>query len=646
MALVQIPGDRTRFFAPEMGGNIVSFSAQSPTTKRVVGRVPGEVYDAGESGLLGMAFHPRFAQNGYVYLSYVRVGADVESVIVRMQSSDNGLTFTNPVTILGPFFQPAPNHKGGDLHFGPDGYLYASFGDGGGQGDPYRNGQNKNGFYSKILRIDVDSAFPYAIPDGNPFKNGGGEPATFAYGFRNPYRFSIDPLSGAVWAHDVGEDDWEEVNRVVAGGNYGWSVREGSQCFPPGASCSSAGFVDPYYEYGRTVGQCGIGGPVYRGSKMPDLVGAYIGADCGAGTVFSLTPAAATGAPVFTVLSDPADAQIWIGIAEDLDHELYLLSYDSRVFAVSRAAPTAPVVFPDRLSKTGCFDPADPKRALPALVPYAPTAPFWSDGAEKERYFAIPDGTKIGIGQDGDFDFPNGSVLAKHFRIDGRLVETRLFVRHDDGGWGGYSYEWNEAQTDATLLPAEKTRALAGNKSWYYPGRGECFSCHSEAAGRSLGLETAQLDADLVYTRTNRISNQLATLDAIGLLGAAVPPPSAVPRLVPPFGGASLEARARSYLHTNCSHCHRPAGLGRSMDLRVARSLKDTLACNAAPLGTDLGVAGAKLLAPGSPQTSLVSLRMRSPGAARMPPVATRVVDTQGAALVDDYVRSVTACPP
>lgn len=650
MVLAQIPGDRTRFFAAELAGTIVSFSANNPTSKTVVGTVPGQVYTDGECGLLGMAFHPRFATNGYVYLTYNRIrpaDLQLESVIIRMQSADNGLTFTNPVTILGPFIEPADNHKGGDLHFGPDGYLYASFGDGGGAGDTFGNGQRKDSFFSKILRIDVDSAFPYAIPDGNPFKAGGGEPATFAYGFRNPYRFTVDPVSGSVWTADVGQDNWEEVDEVVAGGNYGWSVREGAHCHPAGSACSSAGFIDPYWEHDRTLGVCIIGGPIYRGAKMPDLLGKYLAADCSFGWLFNVTPDPATGIPAETILNPAGPAEFWIGFSEDNDRELYLITFGSKVYALDQAPGTVAPPFPDKLSKTGCFDATDPKKPLPALLPFAPNSPFWSDGAEKERYFAIPDGTKITVAANGDFDFPNGTVLAKHFRVDGRLVETRLFVRHTDGEWGGYTYEWNDALTDATLLPANKTRALPGGKSWYYPSRGECLGCHTAAAGRSLGLEIGQLNFEFVYTSTNRLSNQLATLDRLGLFTTPLAAPSTLPVIPSPTGTAPLEARARSYLHSNCSHCHRPTGPGRSnMDLRFERTFAQTSSCNAVPTAGDLGVAGARLLVPGSPLTSLVSLRLRSPGPGRMPPIATRRTDTTGAQLVDDWIRSVTACPP
>ncbi len=188
------------------------------------------------------------------------------------------------------------------------------------------------------------------------------------------------------------------------------------------------------------------------------------------------------------------------------------------------------------------------------MIPFAPVSPLWSDGAEKERFLAIPDGTKITVGSDGDFEFPVGTVLMKHFRLGGKLVETRLFMRHDDGGWEGYSYEWNDAETDARLLPANKTRKV-GNATWYYPSRGDCTRCHTAAAGGSLGPETLQLNSDVVYAATNRVSNQLRTLEHIGMLDKPLPAPAdQLPALVAPDGSAPLDARARSYLHASLYH--------------------------------------------------------------------------------------------
>jgi uncharacterized repeat protein (TIGR03806 family) len=303
-------------------------------------------------------------------------------------------------------------------------------------------------------------------------------------------------------------------------------------------------------------------------------------------------------------------------------------------------------MFPDKLSATGCFDAADPTKPVEALIPYDVNSPLWSDGADKERFLALPDGTTITVGNDGDWDLPIGSVVAKTFSVDKTRIETRLFMRHDDGGWGGYTYEWDDDGKDATLLPAGKVKGLAAG-AWTYPSRNQCIQCHSKAAGGTIGLETAQLNRDTVYPSTNRISNQLATLDHIGMFSAPLAaPPAMLDRFPDPVAGAeSVEARARSYLHANCSHCHRPMGGGQgTLDLRFATAFAGTDTCN--KTNTQGPVNGATvLIAPGMPMQSIMSLRLHATDSKRMPPVAVRVIDDAGAAVVDEWITSLTACP-
>jgi uncharacterized repeat protein (TIGR03806 family) len=280
-------------------------------------------------------------------------------------------------------------------------------------------------------------------------------------------------------------------------------------------------------------------------------------------------------------------------------------------------------------------------------VPYGVNAELWSDGAAKERLLAVPDGKTIQVGADGDFDLPVGTVLLKTFSLAGKRVETRLFVRHDDGDWAGYTYEWDDAQSDAVLLTSGKSVPI-GDQTWTFPSRSECVQCHTAAAGRSLGLELGQLNGDHVYPSTNRRANQLRTLEHIGLfaapLGAAV---AELPAYPDPFGSAPLDARARAYLHGNCSMCHRPdSGGGRAtMDLRFGTTLADSKTCGMAPVVDDLGLAApAHIIAPGSPETSVLSRRVHALDANRMPPLATRRVDTDGVKLLDDWIRGLT-CP-
>jgi len=307
------------------------------------------------------------------------------------------------------------------------------------------------------------------------------------------------------------------------------------------------------------------------------------------------------------------------------------------------AAPPIASTFPDRLSRTGCVDASDARVPAAGLVPYGVNAPLWSDGADKTRFVALPDGATADVDDEGRLVLPIGSVVMKSFRLGGKLVETRLLMRHDDGGWAGYSYEWLDDGSDAVLLTSSKQKQV-GDASWYFPSRAECLLCHNDAAGGTLGLELGQLDGDFVYASTGRISNQLQTLEHIDLLSAPLGARAAAP-YPDPLGGAPLGTRARAYLHANCAMCHRPDGVGIvDMDLRFSRPLAVTHICNVPPSESDLGVAGALRLVPGAPARSLVSLRPHATAAGRMPPLATAVVDDVGLAVVDAWITALDGC--
>jgi uncharacterized repeat protein (TIGR03806 family) len=414
---------------------------------------------------------------------------------------------------------------------------------------------------------------------------------------------------------------------------------------PPG----TLGLLDPVveHEHNPRNSRAITGGVVYRGKAIPGFVGSYVYGDYIRRELWTLSFDPGTGDAKIAQLTDPAAN--WVSFNEDNDGEVYGVALDQG--ALYKLLPTGPAgtsTFPERLSQTGCVDPRDVTRPAAGLVPYGPRAPLWSDGAVKERWFALPDGATITVkDEDGDFDFPIGTVLVKTFSLAGQRVETRLFIRHDDGGWNGYTYEWLEDQSDAVLLPAGKTRAVAG-QTWTYPSRNECVTCHTEAAGRSLGLELGQLNFDFVYPSTNRLANQLKTLDHIGVLDRPLGKPVAqLPAYPDPYGAdGSVELRARAYLHANCSGCHRPKGGGRgALDLRFATAWKDTAACNATPVAGDLGVPGARLVVPGDPGHSLLSYRPHSPAVNRMPPLGSQVVDGPGVKVIDDWIASLTGCP-
>lgn len=649
VVVVQAPGDDSRVFVVERGGVVRVFANDNAvaTASNFI-NIASRVNSATglETGLLGMAFHPQFATNREVFLSYTGYGGatGLRSVISRFKSNDNGATLDpNSEEILLTVEQPYNNHNGGGIAFGLDGYLYIGLGDGGASGDPQNYSQNLNSLLGKFLRIDVNGTKPYAIPATNPLHAGGGEPEIYAWGLRNPWRWSFDRATGELWAGDVGQGALEEVDRIVLGGNYGWRIKEADQCYDP-RPCNGAGLIEPIVQYPRTEGASITGGYVYRGTAIPALVGRFIYADFVTGRIWAVGNDPITGAARPQLLAGTS-----LGIStfgELTDGELLVADFNGgQLYKLVPTGTQPPDTFPQKLSETGCVDPSNPRKPAPGLLPYDVNAPLWSDGAAKERYLGLPDGKQIRVNADGDWDLPIGTVLMKTFFVGLRRVETRLFMRHPDGTWGGYSYEWDDAQKDATLLPANKIRQV-GPQTWYYPSRAECLRCHTGAAGFSLGLETGQLNRDFYYVTTKRTSNQLATFEHMGLFEGPLPAQEARERYTAPMGEEGVEQRARAYLHANCSFCHRPNGTGRGpQDLRFSTPLAQANLCNAVPQEGDLGITNARLLIPGDPARSILSVRMHSPGASRMPPLGSRVEDTAATTLVDFWISSLKACP-
>ena len=665
LVMLQAPGDDTRWFALEKGSGSagtarVRVFASTPNVATASNFLTLTVNANSEGGLLGMAFHPQWATNRHAFVSYT-VGTPMVSVVARYTSTDNGLTL-DPSTRqeIIRVNQPFDNHNGGQIAFGPDGFLYFGLGDGGSGGDPLSTAQDTTDWLGSMLRLNVNGALPYTIPADNPFAGGAvctadhsvaanNCPEIYAWGFRNPWRWSFDSASATpdLWVGDVGQGAFEEIDRVQRGGNYGWDCREGTSTFGnPAASCSTAmGLIDPVHQYGRSLGFSVTGGYVYRGSALPALVGRYVFADYGSGRIWRLVPngnALAAEELLDTTLSIASFGQ-------GNDGELYVVDIASgtlhRIVAAGGGGPPGPPV-PTLLSVTGCVNAQNPAQPASGLIPYEPAAPFWSDGATKERWLALPNGTSIAVGSDGDFGLPSGTVLMKHFRLNGTLIETRLFMRHPDGDWAGYTYEWNAQRTDATLVQGGKTVTI-GTQNWPFPSGNDCLTCHTTAAGFALGLETAQLNRNLTYASTGRTANQLRTLDAITLFTSPLGDPALQPMMPDPFdSSAPLGQRARAYLHTNCAQCHRTGGpTPSSMDLRYSTLLSSTNSCGAMPQSGDLGIgAAARIIAPGSAANSVLVGRMNRRDANGMPPLASNVVDTAGVALLEQWISSLAAC--
>jgi uncharacterized repeat protein (TIGR03806 family) len=668
IAMLQEPGNSARWYVVEKTGAVRMFNntanvSSSSVFIDIATRLNSDPNSSNdERGLLGMAFHPDYPTDPRVFLYYTGTDSSLGLVdrVSQFTLVPGGNTLDpNSELELFDVDDPEGNHNGGNIAFGPDGMLYIGIGDGGSGNDPHGsigNGQNLRTLLGKMLRIDVENssaATTYAIPAGNPFSgnprcnvsgtsNTNNCPEIYAYGFRNPWRWSFDRVSGELWLGDVGQSALEEVDIVELGGNYGWRCLEGTN--NTGLACGpNPSPIAPVAQYGRSAGFSITGGHVYRGSAIPSLVGRYVFADFGTGNLWHI---ARDTDPTLTVTGATAlDTNLNVAsFAQDTDGELYIVSLAGTLHRLAQGAGGGGQI-PTLLSDTGCVNPANPAQPASGLIPYAPNAPFFSDNATKARWLALPNGQRITVGADDDFDFPSGSVLVKNFLLGNRLVETRLFMRHNDGNWAGYTYEWNAGGTEATRVIGGKTVTVAG-QTWEFPSESQCLQCHTAAAGRTLGLEIGQLNGDLLYPATGRTANQLTTLDDVDVL---TPPlaqtPASLPVIPNPFGSAGLGERARAWLHTNCANCHRPGGGAQSgMDLRYTTPLDDTQACDVAPTLGDLGIANARLIAPGSAARSVVVARVDRTGTDAMPPLARHLIDTQGVQLLTGWIDGLQNC--
>ncbi|MDB4949070.1 MAG: glucose/sorbosone dehydrogenase [Gemmatimonadetes bacterium] len=296
--------------------------------------ITDRVGSGGERGLLGLAFHPRYAANGFLYVDYTDRNGDTRIERYRVSADADRADPASAHLVLG-IAQPFANHNGGQVAFGPDGRLYVGMGDGGSGGDPMGNGQNPNALLGKLLRLDVDAADPYAVPADNPFAGQAGKRGEiWATGMRNPWRFSFDREAGLLYVADVGQNAWEEVDVVpaaTAGANYGWNVMEGTHCYAPSSGCDTRGLVMPALEFAHGDGNaCSVtGGYVYRGAALPALRGTYFYSDYCGGWIrsFRYAGGAATEKKQWDL---PAQGSV-LSFGEDAAGELYLLTGDGRV---------------------------------------------------------------------------------------------------------------------------------------------------------------------------------------------------------------------------------------------------------------------------------------------------------------------------
>ncbi|HEY9052493.1 MAG TPA: PQQ-dependent sugar dehydrogenase, partial [Gammaproteobacteria bacterium] len=438
VALRQSPTNSERWYVIEQFGFIRTFLS-GDNSSTIFANLTDRVANYGEMGLLGMAFHPDFANNHYVYVYYSSDSTGLQSKISRFTATSDTQLNVNSELVILTVNQPYQNHNGGNILFGPDGYLYIGLGDGGSSGDPNNYAQNIDSLLGKMLRIDVDNPAngnEYSSPVSNPYSGSTpGRDEIFALGLRNPWRWSFDRLTGQIVLGDVGQGEWEEIDIIVNGGNYGWRCFEGDADYNTSGCSARTSYIFPIHAYDHNVGFSVTGGYVYRGS-ITSLYGKYIFSDYGTGPIWVMDDPYGTPSVSELISNTTTNAMFVSSFAEDVDGELYVVSYgDGRIYRIETDTGIPSGTFPTLLSQTGCVNPADPTQMAEGVIPYEINAPFWSDGADKDRWFAIPDNTTITVELNHDWSFPNNSVTIKNFSLNNQLVETRLLVKHNDGSW-------------------------------------------------------------------------------------------------------------------------------------------------------------------------------------------------------------------
>jgi len=494
----------------------------------------------------------------------------------------------------------------------------------------------------------------HSIPADNPFvTTPGARPEIYAYGLRNPFRFSFDRQTGSLWLGDVGQNSYEEVDKIVAGGNYGWRYYEGDSIFSPlPPDVDPASFNFPVHSYGSSEGIAVIGGYMYRGTALPSLIGKYVFGDFN-GNVW-----------VLTLDGDEVVAKDLIARLPDVTSFTETDSGELLVVTRSRGfyrltTNDAGDSIPKRLSETGVFSNLASLTPTQGFIPYQPNHAFWSDGVFKQRWIGVPEESKVNFSID-DWTLPLGTVSIKHFAYNPtkddpdsqRQLETRLML-HTHQGWRGFTYRWNDAQTDAVLVTNRESTTLSiaqtdgstTSQQYDFLGPSECFQCHTEAEGWTLGLNTAQLNGDYDYGQVT--DNQLRSWNHIGMFDVdimAANQYTSYPSINETQ--ADVEAKARAYLDVNCSVCHQPGGpTSVNLDFQALTASNAMNAIDVAPVTGDLGIPDARIIAPGAKERSVVWQRMRRLDDNRMPPIASHVIDQTGVDVIGRWIDSLPTVP-
>ena len=699
IALATPPGETQFIYVVERAGTIQRVNLATNTSSLFldlgtwVESQGQQLITFGENGLLSMAFHPDYNQNGYFYVFYsLRATSQDYQRIARIQANGTAGQYLSATTAdasthqsLITQYDEAVNHNGGDMHFGPDGYLYISVGDEGGSNDSFNNSNfiNKD-FFSAILRIDVDNLpgnltpnphtqnsfdFPsaitpesYSIPADNPFVGATSHQGSvitpssvrseiWVTGLRNPWRFSFDSATDRCFVADVGQNAREEINLVSGGEDCGWSRREGFIAFPfgPAGSNIPPGYNphDPIFDYPRSDGTSITGGIVYRGSRLGELFGRYIFADFNSDVIWSLTEDASGGWSRSFITSRGFIASF----GEDPRNQDLLLC-DLVQGIVGRLVRSTANPAPTTLSQTGAFSDLGNLTPETGVYAYDINQPFWSDHAIKRRWFSIPDlADEVSYSETSPWIFPTGQVWIKHFDLEVergnpaslRPIETRFLVKTDTGIYG-LSYRWRSDGSEADLVGASGLdedfeiidNGMPITQTWNYPSRTSCLACHTQDSGYALSFNIRQLN------RGGALGNdQITCLSTAGFLDSTPSPSRGLPAH-PQLSDTtiSLESRVRSYLDINCSMCHRgnESIVPGSFDARITTQT-DLADIIDGFLVNDLGDSSNRFIVPNDTTHSTVLARLDG-SAGRMPPLASTVIDQEAIDLMTQWITS------
>lgn len=640
----------------------------------------------------------------YVYITYMSNDTKRRLSRFKLLASTGQLDLASELIMIQQIVPGGSYHNVGEIDFGPDGFLYVPFGDahGGGFGphagtpiaDSIMNDVQRieHNLVGGIMRIDVDQdptkshnprrklpqAYPdefsgigYGIPNDNPWLAADSSlmEEYFSLGHRNPWKLSFDAVSGFPWVCEVGPHNGEEINRIEKGHNYGWPYRVGPtgaitwDRTPPTAPQPNpflGTLTEPIFSPERSQASNIMLGCVYRGSLHPELNGKVIVADISKKNAWAIDYDPTTQITSSEELPNIPSAAYTI--FEDPDGEIMLMRTNGTMMKLIKN-PALNASIPLTLSATGAFSNLSTMTASVGFIPYTVNTPLWSDRSIKQRWIALPnDGTfdssseQVVFDEHDPWNFPEGTVIVKHFELaldeshpgTTTKVETRFIMIGTGGKAYGLTYQWRDDQTDADLLSTGATKTFdildpvghSWQQTWTFPSRGECLTCHNENAGQILGINTQQLNGDLLYPQTGNTDNQLNTWDHLGIFSSTISDPEAYAHNVPLDDPKAIRSyKVRSYLDANCSYCHQPGGVNAAFDARIETPLTSQNLINeptVSPASHE-----AMIIVPGDTAHSELWLRDHSTGADAMPPLAKSLVDEDYLEVLDAWIKAL-----